>query len=340
MGISILAPLTLEATLRAVNLVFPLEEPASLKDTFHNRWLDGYDWRNGYTRLYNYRDVPNATTHGHPFRVNRWGFRGEDFLARQEEGPNTFRVMVLGDSLTVGQGIAEEDRYSNLLEKRLREKYPSVKIEVINLGVQGFETLQELRILTALWDTVGPNLVIVGFSSTDPNLHYRHFDPIRLPITKTQRNFWERWLLFRIVERSYDEWYRRLRHIPTHQEEIYSAYDPASADWGTFVKCVAAIGKFVQLRNHSAPYVIFLEDVEHEKKEGRYGKVRSVFEQNNFIWVETAVKGAFKSISRFERHPGPLANKVSADALYDRIVGTGVIDKWEKEHLLTAKATP
>src|SRR5262249_5795345 len=57
---------------------------------------------------------------------------------------DTFRVMVLGDSLTYGQGIDQEDTYCRVLERDLGRKY---RIEVLNLGCCGDQSEDVLKTL-------------------------------------------------------------------------------------------------------------------------------------------------------------------------------------------------
>ena len=47
----------------------------------------------------------------------------------------------------MGQVVAEEERYANVLEAKLRIRYPALSIEVVNLSILGFETAQEEKIL-------------------------------------------------------------------------------------------------------------------------------------------------------------------------------------------------
>ena len=72
----------------------------------------------------------------------------------------------------MGEAVAEEQRYSDVLTRELRHTYPGVSIELINLGVQGLETVQEAKIMRRFWSVVEPDFVILGFSLNDPNLHY------------------------------------------------------------------------------------------------------------------------------------------------------------------------
>ena len=68
-------------------------------------------------------------------RINKSGLR--DRPHSYERQNNTERILVLGDSFAWGYGVEESERFSQLLEK-------SMDVEVINAGVSGYSTDQEL----------------------------------------------------------------------------------------------------------------------------------------------------------------------------------------------------
>jgi len=68
-------------------------------------------------------------------RINDKGLR--DRLHSYERPDDTERILVLGDSFAWGYGVEEPERFSQLLEK-------SMDVEVINAGVSGYSTDQEL----------------------------------------------------------------------------------------------------------------------------------------------------------------------------------------------------
>lgn len=103
---------------------------------------------------------------GVPAHTNSLGFRDtrEYSLAKP---PGTFRIVVLGDSVTFGHGALNETSYPFLLEQRLHEWRPDVKWEVWNLGIPGYNTAQELAYLNEIGERYAPDLVIVGFFPND-----------------------------------------------------------------------------------------------------------------------------------------------------------------------------
>lgn len=103
---------------------------------------------------------------GVPVHINSLGFR-DSREYNLEKSPGTFRILVLGDSVTFGHGTLDETTYPFLLEQRLQQWRPDVKWEVWNLGVPGYNTSQELAYLTEVGSRYAPDLVIVGFFAND-----------------------------------------------------------------------------------------------------------------------------------------------------------------------------
>ena len=103
---------------------------------------------------------------GVPVQINSLGFRDpREYTVEKAVG--TFRILVIGDSVTFGHGATFETTYPYLLEQRLKQWRPEVRWEVWNLGVPGYNTRQELTYLTEVGPRFRPDLVIIGFYSND-----------------------------------------------------------------------------------------------------------------------------------------------------------------------------
>ena len=103
-----------------------------------------------------------------------------------------FRILVFGDSLTLGVAISDEQRYTNLLETLLNMRYnkkPSsnytgllvpdgaiknVRVEILNFGVPGYALDQERDRMIVILKIVECDLVIVGVIVDDLNMTTRH----------------------------------------------------------------------------------------------------------------------------------------------------------------------
>ena len=117
---------------------------------------------------------------GVPVHTNGLGLR-DDREYTLEKGASTFRILVLGDSVTFGHGGIAENAYPRLLEKLLREWRSDVDWQVWNAGVPGYNTSQELAHLLELGPLARPDLVVVGFFLNDLVDNYEVAPPGRKP---------------------------------------------------------------------------------------------------------------------------------------------------------------
>lgn len=101
---------------------------------------------------------------GVPATTNALGFRSTR-ADTEQKGPNTFRILLLGDSVTFGHGAVHD--YPSLLEAELKKWRGDVDWQVWNLGVPGYNTSQELTYLREVGPRFAPDLVIVGFYLND-----------------------------------------------------------------------------------------------------------------------------------------------------------------------------
>lgn len=74
---------------------------------------------------------PNPDTH-----VNEFSFRGDPL----DLSDDTFRIFTLGGSTTFSGDLDYSDTYPGKLERKLRERYPGVKIQVQNAGCDWYST--------------------------------------------------------------------------------------------------------------------------------------------------------------------------------------------------------
>jgi lysophospholipase L1-like esterase len=98
-------------------------------------------------------------------RINSFGFRGRELTIPKPAG--TFRVAVIGDSVTLGWGVADDETFSAQLEALLQHRFPDQGIEIVNLGVGGYDTRQEVTLLRRYVARLEPDLALVGFYSND-----------------------------------------------------------------------------------------------------------------------------------------------------------------------------
>ncbi len=96
-------------------------------------------------------------------RVNSDGLRDREH-SRQKPA-NTVRIAILGDSFSEAMHVPQEDTFWWLMERKLKEcpQFAGKNLEVINFGVSGYGTAQELIMLRKrVWD-YQPDIVLLAF---------------------------------------------------------------------------------------------------------------------------------------------------------------------------------
>lgn len=99
------------------------------------------------------------------YRINELGFRGGPLAIEKPAG--ALRVVCLGDSITFGEGVREEDTYPSVLGKLLSTSMPDRTVQVINAGVQGYGTREEIALFFARCAQLRPDIVTLGFFPND-----------------------------------------------------------------------------------------------------------------------------------------------------------------------------
>jgi lysophospholipase L1-like esterase len=100
---------------------------------------------------------------GHAGIVNAAGFLGRDYP--DAKPPGTFRIVGLGDSVTVNYAPRPENWLAAV--ESLLPAVAGRPVEVLNLAVGGYSTAQEARRLEVLGLRYSPDLVVVGYCVND-----------------------------------------------------------------------------------------------------------------------------------------------------------------------------
>lgn len=125
----------------------------------------------------NFRTVPIGPCRPHRTRfwcltpsykqteVNGKGFRGPNFSKKKPD--NTYRIVCLGNSCTYGVGCDYKDSYPARLQKMFNTVLGDGAVEVINAGVPGYSSLQELRYLKEKILEYNPDMLIMQYGEND-----------------------------------------------------------------------------------------------------------------------------------------------------------------------------
>jgi len=147
-------------------------------------------------------------------RTNRYGHHDDDFPVKKSDGE--FRLLMLGDSVTMGQGVTRGETYSNQLESMLQGSPENPRLyRVINAGVKGYSAFQELSILKRSL-VFNPDMVAVGFSMNGvqkPFMNDRNIDGVDISEHNTNQVF-NYYLNYLMSETGYGRLIQKLGHKP------------------------------------------------------------------------------------------------------------------------------
>jgi lysophospholipase L1-like esterase len=137
---------------------------------FSDVWAHGKHPFHTFDRDLLWRPIPGYSEGA--VTINSEGFRGP--MVSKTKAAGTFRVVVLGDSVTFGYGVSESDTYPRQLERRLRalEHKPAAfagrpHVEVVNAGVIGYSSWQGRVLYDERIRDYSPDLVVVQFGYND-----------------------------------------------------------------------------------------------------------------------------------------------------------------------------
>ena len=143
--------------------------------------------------------------------VNVDGFRGREYGVGKSDA---IRIVVLGDSVTFGRGVSLESTYARLLEDRLNgEERGGLRYEVLNLGVGGYNSRQQLELYETKGRKYEPDLLVIGFVLNDSTPAAEHLAALGARGKKEQGSTTQ-------GQEAREEWRERWRTDPEFREAM------------------------------------------------------------------------------------------------------------------------
>lgn len=180
-----------------------------------------------------YELTPGASVKawGTDVKINSQGFRGPE----PSSDPATERVIVLGDSITFGNSLAMEDTFPFQLQQSLASQRRNV--EVLNFGVGGYDTLQEVALLETRGLKYQPNLVVVAYCLNDVSIASVSLDHLKRTqqIQSSHYNFLYESRLVQLISESVEKirtknWEKRMNDPEVFRREFANQIDPIGDD--------------------------------------------------------------------------------------------------------------
>jgi len=250
---------------------------------------------------------------GVTLRTNSDGLRGPEYAV--EKGA-AYRIVLLGDSLTLGWGVDENKTFASSLEKKLNTRR---KTEVLNFGVGNYNSEQEVNLFFERAVKYHPDEVVLFYFINDAEK------------TPHRSGFW-----FLAYSRFLTLVWSRGHALgalfsPSGKFLSYYAnlYKENQEGWLRAQRALLRISRYCREQNISFRVVILPEfhNLAENPFKKEYGKVESLLDKNRIPYLDLA--SAFERyrdpyqfwVAPDDAHPNAKAHQLIADSIYDWKVG-------------------
>jgi lysophospholipase L1-like esterase len=257
--------------------------------------------------------------HGVVHQIDGNGMRREEPFPPKD--PNRFRIVVVGDSLTYGEGVDAYWAYSAQLERALA---PDFGVEVLNLGVRGYGSEDILDLLRRFVPELEPDLVVYGVCLNDfLERGGRQQAPPSLLPEKLTKILTRRTRVGRLVDERSDALKRQLGLQPDFYADLLADFD---ARYRRFGDDVAVMNDLVTGSGLPPMVAMILDQGPRLHGPGRELAVAAE-RQLRAAGIETVRSEDFYrrydgrnfAVSRWEGHPNEEAHAIWAHDLAERI---------------------
>jgi hypothetical protein len=267
----------------------------------------------------------------HPLSRNSFGFR--EHAIEIAKAPNTYRIAVIGDSFTFGQGIFDHQRFSNILQQKLSSSASDTVFEVLNFGRPGAESDEHLKILEEYVLELSPDFVLLQWYTNDVEvLKSARAVPLRL-IPSDYASSWlhQRSAFYYVLNRQWQLLQGSLGLMETHVGNMTRRFqDPMGEESIAAMKALQLL--FDRLQEQSIPVAMVLFpimiDVAGDPSAYPLGFLMDrvlelcVAENVPCLDLRNSFAGSLSKsnlwANRLDHHPGAAAHAKAAEAIFDR----------------------
>jgi lysophospholipase L1-like esterase len=133
----------------------------------------------------------HARQYGVDISINSNGWRDREYQTNTED----YRIMVLGDSITLGWGVESDKTFPKVLEKLINEN-KNATVEVINAGVGNYNTEMEVYSFLKKGGQYNPDTIIMAYYTNDAEITHHRPGMLEYLLMKTYTYgfLWDRYL--------------------------------------------------------------------------------------------------------------------------------------------------
>jgi lysophospholipase L1-like esterase len=255
---------------------------------------------------------------GVPVKINSAGLRDREFSLSKPK--DTYRILVLGDSITFGWGVEEEKTFAKVLESKLNESplpgWPQ-HYEVINTGVGNYNTAQEVAFFKERGRLYEPDMVLIAFFINDAE-----------PTPREERNWLARQSsLYVFMASFWDGILRETGFRPPYSDYYRALYEADKPGW---IQCQQAFKDLMATcrQEHIDLKVAIVPELHHLDSSYEFPQVHAAIRglsQEGAAGVIDLLDGLSGQdppslwVSPGDPHPNARAHQIIAGQLYEAL---------------------
>ena len=285
--------------------------------------------------VYELRPNLRGTFRDQAISTNSHGMRSPEVALQKPS--DTFRIVGLGDSYMFGWGVAQDETYLNIIEKRLNERAADGRrYELLNFGTPGYNGAMEAALYEHYARSFEPDLVLVHFVGND--FAWPHF--LQGPRGAEPRNWYLIDLILGALGRSREPTTELLPHdlgeLPKEEElEARGRYEYMTGEKG-YARAMERLASLTSAE--SVPVVMMMlgdrrDQRRHAIEVAQTHGFSVLNASEHFIarlqaeGIETTSRRVFRRAVSIpgDGHPTPLAHRAYADALISELERLGVV---------------
>lgn len=274
------------------------------------------------------------TDRPHADYMPRHATKFRDYVYPDARGPNTLRIVTVGDSFTYAGNVELPDSYSKRLEWLMNQLPPDGrKVEVIKAGLPGRCSVDEVEMVHNFINEYHPDVILLQIFLNDPDC-----DPAVHSFKNAMgfMNDLKKWPIFSywksgafVVDRLYNS--KSQRVTKQYYEDIFA--DPEN--WDRFSKSIQEMKEISS--KSSVKFAAFLfPTFSFPLTEDAYPflsihrKVAALFKELNtpfldlFPFYRNIPAERLEAVVDVDPHPNEIAHRIAATAIYNWIERIGL----------------
>ena len=258
-----------------------------------------------------HRPDAEAKLMGVSIRTDSAGFRRPAPDLEHLRKPSNRVIVALGDSLTLGWGVAEGQTYPDILERMLNQSRAPCQVTVLNAGIGNSNTTMELARYEHDIRPLHPDWLILGFFINDAEP-----DPKPVQSRMVRNSALANLIALRLMTHSSSSY----QNYEAYYRELYQSERPG---WVRLQAALAKLGQDLQRDNVRAT-ILLLPEMHEPRNFGPfrdiYQKVSAMALADGFEVIDAsgefpAGPGARFWVAADDAHPNAEAQQIFASAL-------------------------